>query len=101
MKSLWKVWIIRHVLSNYSATDTLPNLIVLFYFIVCYFSPVIIAEIFLSYSYADELMIYYDYNPSSLYSSGLCNTTDVDYTFPLNIGFVGPFITLYIGYNTR
>ena len=44
-------------------------------------------------------MIYYDYNPSSLSSSGLRNTTDVDYTSPLNVGFVGPSVTPRTGYN--
>ena len=44
-------------------------------------------------------MIYYDYNPSSLSSSGLRNTTDIDYTSPLNVGFVGPSVTPLTGYN--
>ena len=44
-------------------------------------------------------MIYYDYNPSSLSSSGLRNTTDIDYTSPLNVGFVGPSVTPFQGYN--
>ena len=44
-------------------------------------------------------MIYYDYNPSSLSSSGLRNTTDIDYNSPLNVGFVGPSVTPRLGYN--
>ena len=44
-------------------------------------------------------MIYYDFNPSSLSSSGLRNTTDIDYASPLNVAFVGPSVTPLTGYN--
>jgi len=45
-------------------------------------------------------MIYYDYLPSSLNSTtGLRNTTAVDFTNPLNVGFIGPSITPLTGNN--
>lgn len=43
-------------------------------------------------------MIYYDYANSSL-SSGMRNTTDVDYSSPLNVGYIGPSITPLTGNN--
>jgi sphingomyelin phosphodiesterase len=86
-------------LSGYSGSDALPNPTALFYSIVRRFSPVTIAGIFFGHSHEDQLMIYYDYKPSSLSSSGLRNTTDIDYTSPLNIGFVGPSVTPLTGFN--
>jgi len=86
-------------LSGYSGTEPLPNPTALFYSIVARFSPATIAGIFYGHDHTDELMIYYDYNPSSLSPSGLRNTTDVDYTAPLNVGFVGPSVTPHTGYN--
>jgi sphingomyelin phosphodiesterase len=97
--SLKKVWIIGHVLSGYTGSDALPNPTALFYSIVRRFSPSTIAGIFWGHSHEDELMIYYDYNPSSLSSTGLRNTTDIDYASPLNVGFVGPSVTPLTGYN--
>jgi sphingomyelin phosphodiesterase len=45
-------------------------------------------------------MIYYDYLPSSLNSTtGLRNTTAVDFTNPLNVGWIGPSITPLSGNN--
>jgi sphingomyelin phosphodiesterase len=44
-------------------------------------------------------MIYYDYAATSLSSSGLRNTTDVDYDSPLNVGFIGPSVTPFSGNN--
>lgn len=45
-------------------------------------------------------MIYYDYAASSLNStSGLRNTTDVDFSSPLMVGYIGPSITPFSGNN--
>ena len=44
-------------------------------------------------------MIYYDYASTSLTSTGLRNTTDVNYSLPLNVGFIGPSITPLTGNN--
>jgi hypothetical protein len=94
-----KAWIIGHVLSGYDGSNPLPNPTALFYSIVRRFSPATIAGIFFGHTHKDQLMIYYDYLPSSLSASGLRNTTDVDYSLPLNVGFIGPSITPYIGNN--
>jgi sphingomyelin phosphodiesterase len=46
-------------------------------------------------------MIYYDYLPNSLNSTtGFRNTTMMDYTSPLMVGFIGPSITPLSGNNT-
>ena len=81
------------MLSGYDGSNPLPNPTALFYSIVRRFSPATIAGIFWGHTHEDQLIIYYDYLPGSLNSStGLRNTTMVDYTSPLNVAFVGPSI---------
>ena len=48
---------------------------------------------FWGHTHEDQLIIYYDYLPGSLNTTtGLRNTTMIDYTTPLNVAFVGPSI---------
>jgi hypothetical protein len=96
-----RVWIIGHVLSGYDGSNALPNPSALFYSIVRRFSPATIAGIFFGHTHEDQLMIYYDYLPSSLSKSNstLRNTTAVDYSAPLAVGFIGPSITPLTGNN--
>jgi len=94
------VWIIGHVLSGYDGSNPLPNPTALFYSIVRRFSPATIAGIFFGHTHEDQLMVYYDYAPSSYNATtGLRNTTDVDYTMPLMVGYIGPSITPLSGNN--
>ncbi|KAI9834412.1 MAG: hypothetical protein M1819_003023 [Sarea resinae] len=95
-----RVWIIGHVPSGYGPGNALPNPTALFYSIVRRFSPATIAGVFLGHTHEDQLMIYYDYATSSLSnSSSMRNTTDVDYTAPLTVGYIGPSITPLTGNN--
>jgi hypothetical protein len=94
------VWIIGHVLSGYDGKDPLKNPTALFYSIVRRFSPATIAGIFFGHTHEDQLMIYYDYATSSMNSSTGCrNTTDVDYSLPLMVGYIGPSVTPFKGNN--
>jgi hypothetical protein len=98
-----RVWIIGHVLPGYDGTNALPNPTALFYSIVARFSPSTIAGIFFGHTHEDQLMIYYDYLPNSTIpnnsSSVIRDTTQVDYTSPLNVGYIGPSITPLTGNN--
>lgn len=98
-----RVWIIGHVLSGYDGSNALPNPSALFYSIVRRFSPSTIAGIFFGHTHQDQLMIYYDYLPNSTIatnsSSVLRNTTLVDYSKPLSVGYIGPSITPLSGNN--
>src|SRR2546429_9105046 len=78
-----------------------PTLPALFYSIVRRFSPPTIAGIFFGYTHEDQLMLYYDYlsSPLSNSSSTLRNTTAVDYSAPLAVGFIGLSITPLTGNN--
>jgi hypothetical protein len=88
-----RVWIIGHVLSGYDGSDPLPNPTALFYSIVNRFSPYTIAAIFWGHTHEDQLILYYDYLSTSLNTTtGLRNTTAVDYTAPINAAWVGPSI---------
>jgi sphingomyelin phosphodiesterase len=81
------------VLSGYDGSNPLPNPTALFYSIVRRFSPATIAGLFWGHTHEDQLIIYYDYLASSLNTTtGLRNTTAVDYTSPLNVAFIGPSI---------
>ncbi|KAG8528570.1 uncharacterized protein KY384_006257 [Bacidia gigantensis] len=93
-----RAWIIGHVLSGYDGTNNLPNPTALFYSIVRRFAPYTIAGIFFGHTHEDQLQIYYDYAPSSL-KEGVRNTTDVDYSKPLTMAFIGPSITPLTGNN--
>jgi sphingomyelin phosphodiesterase len=94
-----RVWIIGHVLSGYDGSNALPNPSALFYSIVRRYSPSTIAGVFFGHTHEDQLMVYYDYASSSLTNSTLRNTTAVNYTVPLNVGFIGPSITPLTGNN--
>lgn len=95
-----RAWIIAHVLSGYDGANALPNPSALFQSIVIRFSPATIAAVFFGHTHLDQLQIFYDYASTSLNAtSGLRNTTDVDYTKPLQMGFIGPSITPLTGYN--
>ena len=93
-----RAWIIGHVISGYDGSNNLPNPTALFYSIVRRFAPYTIAGIFFGHTHEDQLQIFYDYAPSSLKGT-LRNTTDVDYTKPLTVAFIGPSITPLTGNN--
>lgn len=93
-----RAWIIGHVLSGYDGTQALPNPSALFQSIVNRFSPATIAGVFFGHTHEDQIQIFYDYAASSLKGS-LRNTTDVDYTKPLQVGYIGPSITPLSGNN--
>ena len=87
-----RAWIIGHVLSGYDGSNALPNPTALFYSIVRRFSPATIAGIFFGHTHEDQLQIFYDYLPASL-NGNIRDTTMVDYSKPLAMGFIGPSIT--------
>ena len=93
-----RAWIIGHVPSGYGPGNSLPNPTALFYSIVRRFSPYTIAGVFFGHTHEDQLEIFYDYAPTSLKGS-LRNTTDVDYTAPLAMAYIGPSITPLTGNN--
>ena len=96
-----RAWIIGHVLSGYDGTNPLMNPTALFYSIVRRFSPATIAAVFFGHTHETQRMIYYDYASSSLKpGTQIRNTTDVDYTKPLQMGFVGASITPLTGLNS-
>lgn len=94
-----RAWIIGHVLSGYDGTNALPNPSALFYSIVRRFSPATIAGVFFGHTHEDQIQIFYDYLPSSMSSGILRNTTAVDYSKPLTVGWIGPSITPLTGNN--
>lgn len=96
-----RAWIIGHVLSGYEGSNALPNPSALFYSIVRRFSPATIAGVFFGHTHMDQLQIFYDYLPNSTLSanSTLRNTTLVDYSRPLTVGFIAPSIVPLTGYN--
>ena len=93
-----RAWIIGHVLSGYDGSNGLPNPTALFYSIVARFAPATIAGVFFGHTHEDQLQIFYDYKDGSL-KNGLRNTTDVEYSKPLTVGFIGPSITPLTGNN--
>lgn len=52
-------------------------------------------------THEDQLQIFYDWAPSSVPSNGsrLRNATEVDYSKPLTVGYIGPSITPLTGNN--
>ena len=94
-----RAWVIGHVPSGYDGSNALPNPSALFYSIVRRFSPATIAAVFFGHTHEDQLQIFYDYKTSSLSNETLRNTTDVDYSKPLQIGFIGPSVTPLTGNN--
>ena len=93
-----RAWVIGHVLSGYDGSNALPNPSALFQSIIVRYSPATIAAVFFGHTHEDQLQIFYDYAASSLVN-GKRNTTDVDYTKPLQVGFIGPSITPLTGLN--
>ncbi|KIX05918.1 uncharacterized protein Z518_03892 [Rhinocladiella mackenziei CBS 650.93] len=100
-----RAWIIAHVLTGYDGSSPLPNPTALFYTIVRRFSPATIAAIFFGHTHQDEIQIFYDYLPASL-STGdgtdkplLRDTTQVDFTKPLQMAYIGPSVTPLTGFN--
>lgn len=93
-----RAWIIGHVLSGYDGSNNLPNPTALFYSIVARFAPATIAGVFFGHTHEDQIQLFYDYRAGSL-KGGLRNTTDVDYSKPLAVGFIGPSITPLTGNN--
>lgn len=93
-----RAWIIGHVLSGYDGSNALPNPSALFQSIVIRFSPATIAAVFFGHTHLDQWQIFYDYAPTSLKGT-VRNTTDIDYTSPLQMGFIGPSITPLTGWN--
>jgi len=95
-----RAWIIGHVLSGYDGSQSLPNPSALFQSIVRRFSPATIAGVFFGHTHEDQIQIFYDYaSTSTTNRSTLRNTTDVDYTKPLQVGYIGPSITPLTGNN--
>jgi len=97
-----RAWVIGHVLPGYNFGQALPNPTALFYSIIARFSPTTIAGVFFGHTHEDQLMIYYDYLPNSTIASSssiLRNTTLVDYSKPLQVGYIGPSITPLTGNN--
>lgn len=97
-----RAWIIGHVLSGYDGTNALPNPSALFYSIVRRFSPTTIAGVFFGHTHEDQLQLFYDFLPNSTYTVGgkaYRNTSMVDYSKPLQVGFIGPSITPLTGNN--
>lgn len=97
-----RAWIIGHVLSGYDGSNALPNPSALLYSIVRRFSPTTIAGIFFGHTHEDQLEIFYDYLPNSTITKNgttLRNTTLVDYSKPLTMGFIAPSITPLTGNN--
>lgn len=95
-----RAWIIAHALTGYDGTATLPNPSALFYSIVRRFSPRTIAAVFFGHTHQDQLQIFYDYLPNSLDPiTGKRDTTKVDFSRPLALGYIGPSITPLTGLN--
>ena len=97
-----RAWVIGHVLSGYDGTNALPNPSALFYSIVRRFSPTTLAGVFFGHTHEDQLQIFYDYLPNSTTTKNgttYRNTTLVDYSKPLTMGFIGPSITPLTGNN--
>lgn len=92
-----RVWLIAHVPSGGGSAT--PNQSALFAAIVRRFSPATIAGIFFGHTHQDSKSIYYDLKPQNS-SSGLVNTTDLDYDSPLNVAFVCPSIAPRTNYNS-
>lgn len=98
-----RAWIIGHVLSGYDGGEALPNPTALFYSIVRRYAPATIAGIFFGHTHEDQLMIFYDYLPNSTHmvnGTAMRDTTMVDYSRPLAVGFIGPSVTPYRGLNS-
>lgn len=98
-----RAWIIGHVLTGYEGVDALPNPTALFYSIVRRFSPATIAGIFFGHTHEDQIQLFYDFLPNSTYTvNGITyrNTSMVDYSKPLQVGYVGPSITPLTGLNS-
>lgn len=98
-KNNQRAWILGHVLSGYDGSNALPNPSALFYSIIARFSPSTIAAVFFGHTHEDQLQIFYDYLPNSIGANGLRNTTMVDYSQPVQMGFIGPSITPLTGNN--
>jgi sphingomyelin phosphodiesterase len=94
--------VIGHVLSGYDGTNPLPNPTALFYSIIRRFSPATVAGVFFGHTHEDQLQIFYDYLPNSTTTkkgTTYRNTTMVDYSKPLTMGYIGPSITPLTGNN--
>lgn len=87
-----RVWIIGHVPSGYASGQSLPNPTALFQSIVVRFSPGTIAAIFWGHTHSDQKIVYYDFNTSSLDASNLRDTSMVDLTKPLAVGWIAPSV---------
>jgi hypothetical protein len=89
-----RAWVVAHVISGYAADNAMPNPSALFQSIIIRFSPSTIAGVFHAHAHKEEFQIFYDYAAGSIdNSTGLRNTTDVDYTKPLQVGWIGGSIS--------
>ena len=95
-----RAWLITHVLSGYDGEAALPNPTALFYSIVRRFSPHTIAAIFFGHTHMDQVQLFYDFLPESLSESGLRNTSMLNYSAPIQTGYIGPSITPLTGLNS-
>lgn len=96
-----RAWIIAHVLTGYDGTTSLANPSALFYSIVRRFSPYTIAAIFFGHTHKDQLQLFYDYLPDSINPlTGHRDTTKIDFSKPLQVGYIGPSITPLTGLNS-
>ncbi|OAP62323.1 sphingomyelin phosphodiesterase [Fonsecaea erecta] len=97
-----RAWIIGHVPSGYDGSNAVLNPSALFYSIVVRFSPATIAGVFFGHTHEDQIQIFYDFLPNSTYTMDgktYRNTTMVDYSKPLTVGYIGPSITPLTGNN--
>ncbi|KAH0836040.1 sphingomyelin phosphodiesterase [Fonsecaea pedrosoi] len=97
-----RAWIIGHVPSGYDGDNAVLNPSALFYTIVVRFSPTTIAGVFFGHTHEDQIQIFYDFLPNSTYTvdgKTYRNTTMVDYSKPLTVGYIGPSITPLTGNN--
>jgi sphingomyelin phosphodiesterase len=97
-----RAWIIGHVPSGYDGGNAVLNPSALFYSIVVRFSPTTIAGVFFGHTHEDQIQLFYDFLPNSTYTKNgktYRNTTMVDYTKPLAVGYIGPSITPLTGNN--
>ena len=97
-----RAWIIGHVPSGYDGGNAVLNPSALFYSIVVRFSPATIAGVFFGHTHEDQIQLFYDFLPISTYTRNgqiYRNTTMVDYSKPLAVGYIGPSITPLTGNN--
>ncbi|MCJ1308896.1 hypothetical protein MMC25_002551 [Agyrium rufum] len=99
-KAHQRAWVISHVLSGYDGSNALQPASSLFHAIIARYSPTTVAGVFFGHTHEDQIQIFYDFGANSLKAgTQLRNTSDIDYSSPLNVGYIGPSITPLTGNN--